>query len=838
MRGDSPTINSSYRSSNFPDLPSALSKMLALESRRGFDNRAVIGGLEKALPYWMEFADYSRLDPSTAEEIASGLRSYNFMGHEDRERLVHSMLALLPEGMSSADGQPELIQPAVTHGHSSASYGQATLQTGVPAAPRSATSFSSARQDGALAAPLTVLQGVGPKTAATLAKLGVNTLYDLLYYFPRRYNDYSALKPIRDLRYGEELSVAGVVRSIQVRESRRSSVSIVEAAVDDGSAPLRVIWFNQRWLLRTLKPGMALILSGRVEIFTGRLALLNPEWEPLDKEHLSTGRIVPVYPLASGIRQRWLRKVMFDLVSFWAPRITDPLPPEIRVPANLIDLSKALQWIHFPETQQQLAQARRRLAFDEVLYIQLGVLSQRREWTAVETKAFQASEAWVRARLKRLPFGLTGAQERALAEIRRDLAQARPMNRMLQGDVGSGKTVVAGLAIAIVTSHGCQAALMAPTGILAQQHFQTLTAWLADPEDPSAVFKPGEIALLLGDTPEKESRRVLDGLAAGSIKLVVGTHALLEDPVRFRDLRLVVIDEQHRFGVHHRALLRAKGNAPHLLVMTATPIPRSLALTVYGDLDLTLMDEMPPGRIPVETRVLHPHQRASAYELIAKEVEAGHQAYIIYPVIEAGERTTLKSAKQEYALLHKTIFPEYHIGLLHGKMSQKEKDQVMLAFKEGRLQILVSTSVVEVGMDVPNATVMLIEGASRFGLAQLHQLRGRVGRGGERSFCILIPEDENQLENERLDIMTRTQNGFELAEKDLELRGPGEFLGTRQSGLPSMRLAAITDVHLIEEARGHALRLFEADPNLSEPSHEELKTAMTRYWQQDTIDIS
>ena len=812
--------------------------MLALESRRGFDNRAVVGGLDKALPYWTEFANHSELDPSTAEEVASGLRSYNFMGQEERERLVHRVLALLPENVGAAGGQPEPAQPVVSLRASSGTYGQAAVQSPPPPAQSLAISFTSAREDGALGAPLTVLHGVGQKTAATLAKLGVNSLYDLLYYFPRRYNDYSALKPIRDLRYGEELSVAGVLRSIQVRDSRRSSLSFIEAVVDDGSAPLRVIWFNQRWLMRALRPGMALILSGRIDIFTGRLALLNPEWEPLDREHLNTGRIVPVYPLASGIRQRWLRKVMFDLVSFWAPRIADPLPPEIREPANLPSLDKALQWIHFPETQQQLAQARRRLAFDDVLYIQLGVLGQRRDWTAVETRAFQASDAWVRARLKRLPFGLTGAQERALADIRKDLAQERPMNRMLQGDVGSGKTVVAGLAIAMVSSQGSQAAFMAPTGILAQQHFQTLTTWLADPEDSTAPFKPGEIALLLGDTPERESRRVLDGLAAGSIKLVIGTHALLEDPVHFQDLRLVVIDEQHRFGVHHRALLRAKGNAPHLLVMTATPIPRSLALTVYGDLDLTLMDEMPPGRIPVETMVLHPRQRASAYELIAQEVDAGNQAYIIYPVIEAGERTTLKSAKQEYALLHKTVFPQYHIGLLHGKMSQKEKDQVMLAFKEKRLQILVSTSVVEVGMDVPNATVMLIEGASRFGLAQLHQLRGRVGRGGERSYCILIPEDENQLENERLDIMTRTQNGFELAEKDLELRGPGEFLGTRQSGLPNMRLAAITDVHLIEEARGYALLLFEADPELGAPGHEGLKSAMRRYWQQDTIDIS
>lgn len=837
MREDSPTINSSFPLSDLRESATVLAKMLALESKRGFDNRAVIGGLEKILPFWVEFANHSLLDPSTTEEITTGFRSYNSMGRVEREHFVGRILSLLSSRSKPAPLDPRSLEEAhngwTRPAGNDPSVAQATALSRVGPAVGAVASL-----DDALAAPLTVLHGVGQKTAATLAKLGLNTLYDLLYYFPRRYNDYSALKPIRDLRYGEELSVAGVLRTVQVRESSRSSLSMVEAVVDDATAPLRVIWFNQRWLARTLRPGTALILSGKIDVFGGRLAMINPEWEPLDKQHLNTGRIVPVYPLTSGIRQRWLRKVMFDLVSFWAPRITDPLPAEIRTRAELVGLSRALQWIHFPETQQQLAQARRRLAFDEVLYIQLGVLAQRRDWTAVETKPFQASDASIRALLKRLPFALTRAQERALADIRQDLAQKRPMNRMLQGDVGSGKTVLAGLAIAIVASQGSQAALMAPTGILAQQHFQTLTTWLANSDDPNAPFKSDEIALLLGDTPEKESRRVLDGLAAGSIKLVIGTHALLEDPVHFRDLRLVVIDEQHRFGVHHRALLRAKGNAPHLLVMTATPIPRSLALTVYGDLDLTLMDEMPPGRMPVETRVLHPRQRALAYELISQEINAGHQAYIIYPVIEAGERTTLKSAKQEFAVLRKTIFPQYRIGLLHGKMSQKEKDQVMLAFKEKQLQILVSTSVVEVGVDVPDATVMLIEGASRFGLAQLHQLRGRVGRGGERSYCILIPEDENQLENERLEIMTRTQNGFELAEKDLELRGPGEFLGTRQSGLPNMRLAAITDVHLIEEAREHALRLFEADPNLSGPEHEMLKNSMARYWQQDTIDIS
>ncbi|NPA30933.1 MAG: ATP-dependent DNA helicase RecG, partial [Chloroflexi bacterium] len=547
-------------------------------------------------------------------------------------------------------------------------------------------------------------------------------------------------------------------------------------------------------------------------------------------QDVAQSRILPVYPLTEGITQRWLRNLMAQVVPQWAPRLPDPVPPWVRQQADLAELGWALTQMHLPESEDALHQARQRLAFDEVFFLQLGLLRLRQQVKAAAARTFPVDDAWLERMLARLPFRLTGAQQRALEALRADLTSGRPMNRLLQGDVGSGKTVVAALAMAMVTHHAAQAALMAPTGILAEQHYRSLQRLLAEGDD--APLRPEHIRLLTGATPQAERRELLAALAAGEVKILVGTHALIEDPVQFHDLQMVVIDEQHRFGVRQRAALRAKGDTPHVLVMTATPIPRSLALTLYGDLDLTVLDEMPPGRQPVQTYILYPKERERAYAFIRKEVARGHQAFILYPLIEPSDSDTLRhtpAVLEAYERLQKDVFPDLKVGLLHGQMKPDEKDAVMRRFREGEYHILAATPVIEVGVDIPNATVMVIEGANRFGLAQLHQLRGRVGRGGQPAYCILIPETERAAEeNERLQALVSIHDGFKLAELDLRQRGPGEFLGTRQSGYEAatLRLATLLDIPLIEKARALAQEVLTRDPDLAADEHAALARAL------------
>jgi ATP-dependent DNA helicase RecG len=480
--------------------------------------------------------------------------------------------------------------------------------------------------------------------------------------------------------------------------------------------------------------------------------------------------------------------------------------------------------------------------------LQLGVLGQKRAWEERTARTYQVNAEWLESQIKQLPFTLTQAQKRAIQDVVDDLAEGHPMNRLLQGDVGSGKTIIAAMAAAMMAQHGVQTALMAPTSILAEQHYKNLVRLFsqenpADEVEEEGVIQPvmqaDQIRLMIGATPEAEKRQIRDGLADGTIKLIIGTHALIEDPVTFADLQLTIVDEQHRFGVQQRAALRSKGDNPHLMVMTATPIPRSLALTVYGDLDLSILDEMPPGRQPVQTQVFLPRERERAYSLIRSQLELGHQAFIIYPLVEESENSESKAAVEEHTRLQENIFPKYKLGLLHGRMSADDKDEVMSRFRDCQLDILVSTSVVEVGVDVPNATVMLIEGANRFGLAQLHQFRGRVGRGQDQAYCILIPETADAAENERLAAMVETNDGFILAERDLEQRGPGDFLGTRQSGYQTeLRLASLTDIHIIDKARRLAQEIFGKDPKLEAPEHQLVAGALGRFWGEGQGDIS
>jgi len=686
------------------------------------------------------------------------------------------------------------------------------------------------------------LAGVGPRHAQTLTKLGLHTLGDMLYYFPRRYDDYSQLKPIHRLFYGDEITVIGTVQTVSSRPVRGGASSVMvgksptitEAIINDGTGSLRLTWFNQPWIANRLQSGDSISVSGRIDQYLGRLVMNSPDWEPVEVENLHTNRIVPIYPLTANITQKWLRARMKDVVSYWAPKLTDHLPASIRSAAELPDLNTALLQVHFPDNQESLHAARQRLAFDEIFFLQMGVLRQKRDWQAAAARVFAVSDDWLEARLRTLPFALTSAQGRAVTDIRKDLASGKPMNRLLQGDVGSGKTVVAALAAAIVTNASAQAAVMAPTSILAEQHFRNLSQLLTG----EGRLPVESVRLLLGDTPESEKEAVRTGLADGSIKVVIGTHALIEEPVTFADLQLTVIDEQHRFGVEQRAALRSKAINPHLLVMTATPIPRSLALTVYGDLDLSVMDEMPPGRQAIETHVLTPRERERAYGLIRSQVAEGHQAFAIYPLIEESEKSDMLAATAEQNRLQQEVFPNLNVGLLHGRLRPDEKDAIMLRFRDGEFHVLVSTTVVEVGVDIPNATVMLIEGADRFGLAQLHQLRGRVGRGVAQSYCLLIPTHDDAVENERLAAMAETNDGFVLAERDLQQRGPGEFLGTRQSGYTGLRMASLTDVHMIEKARSQAQALFERDADLQMPENQLLAEALMRFWGGGKGDVS
>jgi ATP-dependent DNA helicase RecG len=848
-------------------MPSSIEKLikiLKLEAELGYENRAVVGGLEKFLPVWENEARSANLESSLIQSVTEKIQTYRDLDTDGRAALIldlgrqlrSAQPAQATQGNSAArpvrqeNPRSALVQmPQEQQDYPPAQTVEVIQETGptssgqppIPARrPRPATKrLAETPATPGIGAPLTVLNGIGPKNGQILKGIGLNTLEDLLYYFPRRYDDYSQLKPINRLKYNEEITVLGMVQTITSRPVRGGQFTITEAVISDSTGYLRLTWFNQPWLNQKLREGTQIVVSGKVEMYLGRLVMNNPDWELIEQEHLHTNRIVPVYSLAVRITQRWLRKIMYQTVTFWAPRVPDYLPATIRESAGLIGLPEAIIQTHFPDSQEKLKAARERLAFDEIFFLQLGVMRQKRNWQAATAQVFETPQEWLDEQVAHLPFQLTSAQNRVLADVQKDLAAGRPMNRLLQGDVGSGKTVVAAMAIAMVARQGAQSALMAPTSILAEQHFRSLSRLLAEGQDETpAFFQPGEIRLLIGDTPEPEKREIRESLANGTIKLIIGTHALLEDPVSFQRLQLAVVDEQHRFGVAQRAILRSKGENPHLLVMTATPIPRSLALTVYGDLDLSVMDEMPVGRLPVETHVVHPLERERAYHLIENQIALGHQAFIIYPLVEKGDREEGKAAVDEHSRLQSEIFPKFKLGLMHGRLRPEEKDDVMRRFRDGEYQILVSTSVVEVGVDVPNATVMLIEAANHFGLAQLHKFRGRVGRGAEQSICLLIPENEDAVENERLAVMEETTDGFVLAERDLQQRGPGEFLGTRQSGYSELQMANLMDIFTIEKARQQAQALFERDPELSDPENDALARTFRHFWGLGRGDVS
>jgi ATP-dependent DNA helicase RecG len=809
-----------------------LRKFFRLEAERGYDNKAVMGGLANILSAWELDAREDELPEQIIQAVISRLRDYHRLSEESREVALKGIWQRVHNQDLDGDADPVSDQP-------SHQIQTETDQTKVSDEPISAEKEivppEPSRPQPAppqapkldLKTPITEIKGIGTKKEAALTRLGISTVKDLLYTFPRRHDDYSQLKPIGSLWFGQDVTIIGSVDSVSTRSVRNGKMKLVEALISDKSGAIKATWFNQPWMEGQLTRAKQVVLSGVIEQYLGKLVLNNPEWEPLSKKQLHTNRIVPVYPLTRDITQKWLRRIIHDTVQQYAPSLDEHLPEEIRSSNNLPGLDEAVNQIHFPDSENSLNNAKKRLAFDELFLLQMGVLNQKKHWESRSGEVFDSSDEWLQNRIKELPFQLTGAQIKALDQVREDLRSGNPMNRLLQGDVGSGKTVVAALAGLIVINGGAQVAFLAPTSILAEQHFISLKELLCS---GSGGLEESQIQLLIGATPEKEKEHIRDGLKNGAIKLIIGTHALLQGPVEFQRLQLAIIDEQHRFGVEQRGILRQKGQNPHLLVMTATPIPRSLALTLYGDLELSIIDEMPPGRIPVETHVLYPREIERAYSLVRGQVDLGNQAFIIYPLVEESDKIDEKAAVEEFNRLEQEIFSEYKLGLLHGQMKAEEKENIMTRFRDKEIQILVSTTVVEVGVDIPDATVMLVEGAHRFGLAQLHQLRGRVGRSNQKSYCVLIPGSPEDVENQRLMAMCDSNDGFVLAEKDLQIRGPGQFLGTRQSGYTELKLASISDLELIEKARQGAIALFDSDPDLNQDDHQSLALAVEDFW--------
>ncbi|NQT30821.1 MAG: ATP-dependent DNA helicase RecG [Deltaproteobacteria bacterium] len=806
-----------------------LRKVLELEREKGYADTAVIGGLDKFLRRWAGQA----LESITAPPIMAHIRrlrlddpKYASLNQQQRQKWIADIFAFLDSTESTKEEKAVEKPPprkSVT-----------PPRKRVVAAPE-ATGQS-------LDFPITSLNGVSTAMAAKFGHLGVKTIRDLLYFFPHRHLDYSRSIFISELTEGEEQTITANVWQSQVTMlgGRRGT----EAIVGDETGNVRAVWFNNPYIARSLPTNARVVLSGRVRLFGGRHVFESPEWELMeDRELVHTGRLVPLYSLTRGLKPRQVRKLMKQVVDRWAGQVEDFLPLNLRERCRLVELPSAIAQAHYPEDEAAKDDARTRLAFDELFLLQLGVLGRRRKWQESQPGTpVSLDKPVLDTFLKSLPFELTAAQQKVLKELLSDLEKPRAMSRLLQGEVGSGKTVVATAALLAAAASGYQGAFMAPTEILAEQHFATVgellsrTAGEVSEEDNLRRFsgllpRPLTIALLIGDLKQASKKAIQQRIRDGDIDIIIGTHAIIQKEVGFNKLGLAVVDEQHRFGVAQRSALRQKGFNPHVLVMTATPIPRTLALTLYGDLDLSVIDELPPGRQSIKTRWLKQAQRASAYAFLRRQVAEGRQAFIICPLVEESETIQARAAVAEYERLSRDVFPDLKLGLIHGRLSAAEKDAVMHKFRSGELDILVSTPVVEVGIDVPNATVMLVESADRFGLSQLHQFRGRVGRGSQQSYCMLLAENPSEIGRARLDLIEKIQDGFELAEEDLKLRGPGKFFGTRQSGLPDLRMAKLSDVKLLELARTEAIRLFEQDPGLKQAEHKLLSAELARVWQ-------
>lgn len=643
------------------------------------------------------------------------------------------------------------------------------------------------------------IKGVGPKRSQDLHKIGVDNILDLLWHVPRAYFNRSRVNSIADLPLDEAVNIRGKVISTEQKRTGRG-FSIFKAAVEDASGVIVATWFNQAYLANIIKSGQEIFLSGKLKTSYGSHELQVSEYEIIDGEDLDIN-VLPIYPLTGGLNQKVMRKIIYGILQQYLSYYPEILGEEIRKQLALCKIDFALQNIHFPESGAAYLQARKRLALEELLLFRLSITEQKSQYALSQSNTVHMEKSDLVARVKQqLGFKLTGAQQKVLREIYHDMESNQQMNRLLQGDVGSGKTVVAALAMAKAVASGYQAALMAPTEILATQHYDSVQRFFTGTDVV--------MALLTGGTNQAEKRSIFEASAAGEIDILIGTHALIQDEVKFHNLGLVIIDEQHRFGVRQRAMLSQKGETPDVMVMTATPIPRTLALTVYGDLNLSIINEMPPGRQSILTRYLVRAERSRAYEFARKQMNEGAQIYVVCPLVEESEKQDLQAAATLYDELKNMVFPTFKLGLIHGRMKSSEKELVMQGFKSGQIQLLVSTTVIEVGVDVPNASVIIIEHAERFGLSQLHQLRGRVGRGQKQSYCLLIGEARTEEARRRLKAMERSNDGFELANEDLLIRGPGDFWGVKQHGLNELKVAnLVKDGELIELSSNIALML-------------------------------
>ncbi|KJS81493.1 MAG: hypothetical protein JM58_16960 [Peptococcaceae bacterium BICA1-8] len=661
------------------------------------------------------------------------------------------------------------------------------------------------------------IPGIGKKRQEDLAKLGLKSIEDFLYYIPRRYEDRSQLKPFSKLVNGNVETVLGTISKVEILRPKKH-VSIFKIILHNNWQSIAAVWFNQTFLKNRLKQGMQVIVTGKVDLrFEKQIVVSDYEVYYPDGEQLHTARIVPVYSGSEQITSKFLRDVIYNILEKSLHNITEIIPEEIINKYNLLSLREAIKEMHFPSSWQVLKRARYRMAFEELLLLQLGIKSLRSKLVNLVGISHSKDKKLPDSLNKSIPFSLTQAQLRVISEVNKDMEENKVMNRLVQGDVGSGKTIIAAWSLVKALGGGYQGALMAPTEILAEQHYLSLKEMLA----PLGI----EPVLLTGSLTLNEKRKKLYHILQGDIKLVIGTHALIQDEVVFRNLGLVVIDEQHRFGVKQRLALQEKGLNTDILVMTATPIPRSLALTLYGDMDLSVIDELPPGRQPVKTHHISESMRPKVYNLINREIKNGQQVYIVCPLIEESEKLDLENAIRLAEYLKTNIFPQFEIGILHGRMRMEEKEKVMAQLRTGKIAILVTTTVIEVGVNVPNATVIVIENAERFGLAQLHQLRGRVGRGDKQAYCILISDPKTEEGKARMEVMTQSCDGFYIAEQDLKIRGPGEIFGTRQHGLPDLKVADLVEDRLIlEEAKNLAEQII--SEGLDMPIYQKLKEAM------------
>lgn len=649
------------------------------------------------------------------------------------------------------------------------------------------------------------VKGVGPKRAKLLNKLGVYTVRDMLYYFPKDYENRSNIVCIEDLKIGEQNTFRAYIAG-NGREIKAKLLTITKIPVKDGSGAVELVWYNQPYIKNNFKIGEEYIITGKVLFKYGQLCVENPIMEKSEKTNLNTGRIVPIYRLTEGLSQNVMRKIIFNTIREHLNDVEEFLDADHLKENDLIGIRDAILNINFPENETLLAKSRYRLKYQEFFLLQL-TLHLIKNSVKNSDKGIKFKEVNIRPFLDALPFKLTDAQIKVLNEIIDDMYSDVTMNRLLQGDVGSGKTVIAAIAMYIAVKNDYQAAMMAPTEILAKQHYETLCK----------MFKGHDIkvGLLSGNFSTSKKREIIERIKNGEYNIVVGTHALIEDEVIFKNLGLCITDEQHRFGVRQRALLKQKGSNPDVIVMTATPIPRTLALMLYGDLDISIIDQLPPGRKKVQTYVINSAMRQRAYKFVISEIKKGRQAYIVCPLIEESNKINAKSAEIVYKEIYKGIFKNVRVGLIHGKMTDSEKTEVMKKFTQGEIDILVSTTVIEVGVNVPNASVIIIENAERFGLAQLHQLRGRVGRSEYQSYCILITYSNSNIAKKRLKIMAETNDGFKIAEKDLEIRGPGEFLGLKQHGFPDLKVANLfDDLEILKKAQKSVEKLVSEDPEL------------------------